>query len=494
MHKIWAIKNEQQFTAEGDYQIQLTITTGSENLGCFFGLSELVLSSNMEFDKVPVRPFKPSPSVGNALVCYSVLSTTGKALSMSSEGSLNWTTPQDAQNQIWYFVEKNGGYLMVNMENDRLYHLANETETIWAVADNTTGQGFFLLPQATENDSTTRLTVEGESAFLFQSVHSGFARAAQIYEIPCGVLGSNYITYLKTISGLIKPMQYPLSEIQADELVVPMGQKPDSEYYIYTEDKGTVSNGEVFELEMHLNTEPVEGLEGFIYFDWNRDGVFETTQPFTVGKTSTIKVTVPTEAKEGKSRVRIRLTDNGFAGADDEVSGQIFDWILYILEGQPESYNLSVKANDDNRGTVSASTEAGWNAPCIVNATPKGNSTFVCWREGLQIVSLDKEYKFTLDHETELTAYFSPNTDNTSTGIEEQLTEKNQLIQISAENRYIKIQSNAQVKKVLVFLPNGQLVAQSNSSSVRLQNVSAGSYIVKVYTDAADETAKIYLK
>ena len=494
VHKTWILKNNNEFTAEGDYQIQLTITTGSENLGCFFGLSEVILTPDEDFNKVPVRPFKPSPSVGNALVCYAMLSTSGKALQLSAEGQLNWTEPQDAQDQIWYFVEKDGGYLMVNMKDDRIYHLAGETETLWAVADNKAGQGFFFLPLATQNDSTTRLTVNGEAAFLFQSVHNAFSRAAQIYEIPCGTLGSNYITRLKVSGDVIKPMQYPLAEVHLDELTQPLGQQPESEFYIYTEDKATAAAGSKIQIDLQLNAAPVEGMEGYIYFDWNRDGIFEMTQKIDLAQQSTVMVTLPNQVKEGKSRVRIRLTDNGMTGADNEVSGQIFDWMLNLTTAAPESFQLQVKANDDHRGEVSATTTAGWNIPCTVKATPKGNATFICWREGLQILSLDAEYAFTLNHETQLVAYFSPKTNDIPTGIEANLAEKHQVIKITAEDQVIRVQSSAKIKKVLVFHPNGQLVAQSNDAIVHLHGMAAGTYIIKVYSETSDETAKILIK
>ena len=155
---------------------------------------------------------------------------------------------------------------------------------------------------------------------------------------------------------------------------------------------------------------------------------------------------------------------------------------------------MTVVANSDDRGEVTPTSDKGANKACEVKATPKGNAVFVCWKEGNNIVSLDATYKFTLTHETHLTAVFSPNTDEVISGIGNQFAENDQMVNISANHKQIKVVSNAKVQKILVFSPNGSLVAQSNDATLNLTGAAAGTYIVKVYTDCADKTAKLLIK
>jgi hypothetical protein len=118
-------------------------------------------------------------------------------------------------------------------------------------------------------------------------------------------------------------------------------------------------------------------------------------------------IQVPSDAKEGKTRMRIRITDNGLTDAEDEAYGQIFDAILQVVAAQ-EEYRLTAKPNDATRGTVRIERNGD---EVVVKAIAEGDARFVAWREGNQQLSTSLKYTFTLDHNTDLTAVFTPNTD-----------------------------------------------------------------------------------
>ena len=448
-------------------------------------------------DLYEVRPFLASAEVGKAGYLYVMTNAKGQALEMAADGSLSWQTKNDNDAQIWYFVgtsSRGGGYLLVNQKNHQTLSLKGETDTRWVVAEDMAHNGYNFRPFATKDDVKTNLTVEGESALTFHSVHTKFARHNQIYELPCGTLGGHYLTRMNISGEVVKPMQYPLASKVGTIVTTLNAPAPSDWYTIYSKDEAVVAPGQQFVVYTKLNAMPLEGQTAFLYCDWNHDGIFEASYDVNLQQESETKITVPAEATPGKVRLRFRLTDNGMTGADEEVTGQIFDCLLQVVSEAPAEPTLTAVSSSEERGTVSPESDKGLNKECEVKATPKGNAIFVCWREGNNVVSLKSTYTFTLDHETHLTAFFSPNTDETISGIGSQFAENNQLVKICAQNKQIKVITDANVKRVLVFTPNGALVAQSKSSLVQLNGTAAGSYIVKVYTDRADKTAKILIK
>ena len=468
----------------------ITWQAGPNRIGSYWKLIE-------SEDLYEVRPFLATEKIGNAGYLYAVSNAKGQHLEMSAEGSLSWKEQNDSDEQTWYFVgvsSHDGGYLIVNQKYQKPYTLPGQTDTRWIVLDSPKGDGYIFRPVATKDDASTNLEVEGESALAFRSVHSQFARNNQVYELPCGTLGNHYLTRLNITGDVIKPMQYPLAVMSNNSIVTNDAEAPNYWYTLYTHDKAIVAPGKKFTVSTSLNAVPLVGQKGFLYCDWNHDGIFEATFKMTLSQHTETAITVPAEATEGKARLRFRLTDNGMSEADDEVTGQIFDCMLYIANETSVEPTLTVLANSEERGSVSPATDSGMDKACEVTATPKGDAIFVCWREGNNVVSLEQTYKFTLNHETTLTAYFSPNTQDEISGINNHFAEKNQMVTISANHKQIKVISNANVKKVLVFTPTGALVAQSNTTSVDLSNATTGTYIVKVYTDVADQTTKIIIK
>lgn len=448
-------------------------------------------------DLYEVRPFMVSSEVGKSGYLYTMTNSKGMALEMGNDGALSWKEKNENDAQLWYFVgtsNHDGGYVIVNQKNHQTISLKGEKETRWAVYEDAKRDGYNFRPFATKEDVQTNLTIDGEASINFQSVHTKFARHNQIYELPCGTLGEQYLIRMNISGSIVKPMQYPLAAISGNTVVTPNASTPKDWYTLYAQDQAIVAPGQEFTVSTLLNAQPLVGQEGFLYCDWNHDGIFEASYKMDLKQQSETKISVPATATPGKVRLRFRLTDNGLTGADEEVTGQIFDCLLQVVKEAPAEPTLTVMSNSDERGSVSPESDKGLNKECEVKATPKGNAIFVCWREGKNVVSLDATYQFTLNHETQLTAYFSPNTDESISGIDHQLSENNQIIKISAQHKQIKVMTDAKVKKVLVFSTNGALVAQSDAATVNLSGAAAGSYIVKVYTDTADNTAKILIK
>jgi len=92
-----------------------------------------------------------------------------------------------------------------------------------------------------------------------------------------------------------------------------------------------------------------------VWFDWNRNGVFETTewyQPYTTGLTGTIQVTVPLNAQMGLTRMRVRSRGAGnINGAGDGCTS--------FGSGEGEDHQISI--GDPNQYTWT-SIPAGFTA------------------------------------------------------------------------------------------------------------------------------------
>ena len=212
-----------------------------------------------------------------------------------------------------------------------------------------------------------------------------------------------YISELSlTGEGAYKPLNYPITSASGKESAVP------TEWFsLYVRDKAEVLPGKALALAITMNKTPEAGFEAFAYFDWNRDGIFETVTTLDVALTMSATIPVPADAKEGKTRMRIRITDNGLTDAEDEVVGQIFDAILTVLPADKD-FEFSVTTSDTTRGSVSYQRNGD---EVTIKAAPQGNARFLAWREGNRQFTTTATHTFTLDRSMHLTAYFTPNTD-----------------------------------------------------------------------------------
>ena len=87
-------------------------------------------------------------------------------------------------------------------------------------------------------------------------------------------------------------------------------------------------------------------------------------------------------------------------GTDNSLVVEINEDVTYTAIFEPASYNLTVRANDDNYGTVSAtsgtstgtSIKVGHNMEATITATANPGYYFVNWTKGTEVVSSDNPY------------------------------------------------------------------------------------------------------
>ena len=394
--------------------------------------------------------------------------------------------------QNWYFVGENNqsGYRIVN---SKTHQSVGGADARWSVLTGSTGAAtYFFRPTATRTEEGTALAVEGDSLWQFVAQRSAYARKNQIYEMPCGKIGVRYIQHMSIDGDVMRIMEYPLPSLKTGQLMPGKATKPSGWYVLYTQDKAAVWGN--FRMHVTMSGAPAAGEQIFVYADWNRDGVFETMQEVEPARIMDFDVVVPENAQPGPTRLRVRYTDNGLAGAEDEVTGYIYDIVVEVVE-RPETFVVTARPNDPIRGQVSQERFEGVNDACTVKATPLGNAQFVCWREGHRVLAGSEELAFVLMANRQLTAVFSPNTDDTPVGIGAvEGNGQNLLVDVQADGRRIEVETTAEVTRVMVFDVNGALVATAQGKVVELPQVVPGTYIVKVFTREAHQAVKVAVK
>lgn len=457
-----------------------------------------------------VRPFTPCDELGKTDFTYTLVAGSGLALQSSGEGTLSWAEKTEANEQAWYFVGEgnvSGGYLIANVKNpthtinasaDGLSVGESEAPTRWYVVETyVEGVPFYSFrPFASKDEAGSELTVDGVSLVQVRAIRSSFSTSAQIYQMPCGSLGDVYVSRASISGeGVLTPLAYPLSTLNGGG-ITEESTKPSTWFTLFTHSKPVVAIGKSFDLHLNLSGEPTDMDEVYVYFDWNRDGVFETTVKMDAAREMTATIDVPADAKAGKSRVRVRLTNNGLSDPEDDAAGQIIDFV-FNAETAGDTYTVTAVPNDAERGTVTLSPEGGSQTAgtaMTASITRKGNSDFVCWREGNNVLSVDEVYTFTVDHNTHLVACFSPNSYATLGMDDDLVAGQNVLVTIAPGQEKIDIVTDAKVHRVLLYTTGGQLMIQTDERQLDTSNLTAGTYIVKVYTDKADASAKVLVK
>lgn len=434
---------------------------------------------------------------------YALAVTDGQWL--AAENGTLVLAPKGAENKFaWCFVgtsNKNEGIYLVNMaeptkvltlNDDGSYGFAEpEQGTRWFVAEKETDNGSMALTfvpyDQKDNADAAYLTVGGISDFILANYRSGYSLATQIYFLPCGVLDEGYIATLDLTGEQVqKELNYQAA-------------KPNDYYTLYTVEKATVTRGEPFNLAAQLSGMG-EGTVAYVYFDWNRDGLFETVLSYDTDEIAD-EIEVPEDAVVGKSRMRVRITNNALADAEDDAVGSIYDFIVYVAEPQAKRL-ITVKPNGADRGTAAilvgeeqlGSYEANYGETVTAMATPANDLEFVCWKDNRTVVSADAEYSFTVTEHADLVACFTPNsTFETDVQIAES-DQKNLVYDLVQGTDEIQVVTDAKVKMVYVFAPNGTLVGKSKTKKVSVAGLSEGTYIVKVVTAIGDGSKKIVLK
>lgn len=329
------------------------------------------------------------------------------------------------ENNAWYFVsasnEREGvvianynyeGYTLNLIDGQLLFSKVDEPSR-WYIKEVTGSGGRFynIIPFAYKESGEYLLTVEGENLFSLTDFRTDFAKSLQFYYYPCGerVNGGTY-QYLTNVSvtgeNVLRELNYTATA------------RPATYYELVVSSKGTVSVGLPFLLNIEgcslgTATNNITGMELYVYFDWNGDGVFETClEKMSEEASYTTEIAVPADASLGLHRMRIRATTNELGGPEEDVSGCTYDFILNVATAQPLR-TVSVQSNAATRGEVTLSQEGNafaYDTELTATALPLGNSSFLYWKDGKTILSTESTFTFKVTQNMELTAYFSPNT------------------------------------------------------------------------------------
>lgn len=144
------------------------------------------------------------------------------------------------------------------------------------------------------------------------------AKRLGIYNLPCGAAGPAYLrSCTVTGEGVTGTLDYHAAAAPAD-------------YYLMVRtDTICLEPGGAFTLDYEA-----AGMDDTYavtaYFDWNADGVFETSHSFMNARSGRLELAVPDTVRAGKVRLRIRLNNTDFDEAEDEVYGHTYDFMMHI--------------------------------------------------------------------------------------------------------------------------------------------------------------------
>lgn len=460
---------------------------GTTNGGSHWSIQETVYTFE-------VQPFTPSEAVGKSGTLYHMVIGNKYVAA-----NLTTAEPAEVDALNWYFVgESNaaGGYQIVSAATHETVKTTSGMDK-WIVNENhSAGVTSYYFTSATDN--AERFTVGGESLMTFKKARSSFARNTQIYDLPCGALANSMYIASASIAGdaATHRLTYPIrTQSGLSKTSTAQAVAPTSWYKLNVLDQAVLRKGRACELTLKLSKDPVGGESVFVYFDWNRDGVFETAYTLTAARTMTQDISVPADAVAGPSRMRVRLTYNGLADAEDDVQGQCIDFAMQITEddGAP-AFVASARPNDPTRGTAEIHGDTAV-------ATAFGNSTFICWKEGHRSVSVSKNYRFgTLTHNLNLVAIFAADTndpygESVLTGIDRaQVEDVAESVKISMESREIRVKTGGKLYGLRLYDTEGRLVRHTPAEILSTEGLAPGVYIVKALTAKSGTTAKVCVK
>ncbi len=398
VHKMWSQTAAEASQATDPLIISLGISKGSANVGCFFGLSSLVLSTGEYVE--PEQPVEDGPLLqpGAESRVYNIVwkSNTTSYMAEQLGGKVTVVSYDVTQRMFWeviptdvehvYYVRNTatGRYMgSCNMTPGSASRVTTSAEPIPYYIHRTAGTGAEIAGchwmsstdcegYADEESGPRALNKDGASSYVITwqagtsragsywkfyettdlyeprvpAGHSAYAKSAQIYHVPCTATGSNYVRSLTA-----GPLQY-----QAEA-------QPANAYTLYVASKGEATLDGALELQLSYDAALQTGVKAWACFDWDRDGEFETLHELPATETASLSVPVPEDAKEGRTRMRIRLDESGAENPDYDAIGQVVDFILNVKRAgmpdaiaQPEAVVRHCVAVNDRVITVTGST------------------------------------------------------------------------------------------------------------------------------------------
>ena len=528
-HKVWEMTSTETVESDGQLTLTFTITKGTENKGCFFGLSEVTLSTSEVVAPEP-EP-EPTPDASGKIYYIQWKNTGTNHITESKDTYLTVSAKNTGKAQFWEFIptNKTDCYYIKNVVTGRYLGSCNKApssasrittsttpvEYYVGATSATSGEiaGCHYLsstdcadysnegagPRALNKDGasdyvitwqagTSRVgsywkLVETTDTFV-KPQHTALAKSLNIYFNPCGVAGGNFITSAK-VHG----------EGALDHIVYESANKPSSWHVPYPHDYGKVVRGSTFDISITLKNTPAADLKANAYFDWDANGEFEVTAPIVLnGTAGTASISVPETASADPMRMRIRINSNGLDLAEDDVEGFVYDFHLTATEPQ-EGRTASVSVNDNQRGEATLSSKEKnypYGTTITAKATPKGNATFVCWREEGVVVSTEAEYTFTVDRNVNLKAYFTANT-MPGTKVETLEAQQGEEIRICIEDNNIVATAEGEVQSLSLYTIDAAMVAQCSGNTMSIAHITQGTYILRATTANGYKNIKLYL-
>ncbi|MBR1651930.1 MAG: hypothetical protein IJ692_00900 [Alloprevotella sp.] len=286
-----------------------------ENADATLGVTAYATTERIFWEFVPT---------GNAN-CYYMRNATTKRYVMSCAGAQKDQISTQAA-PVEYYVDASGGYVRFTSTDCANYSNTSATPN-GLNKDGASSNVIVWAAGASNNNSWWKLA---ETEYLFESrtslPHTSFMKSAQIYDNPCATTSDVYVTSVAAAGHADDAaLKYPFSGTSAS--------KPSNGYVLYTKSRGEMRRGQEFTVTVKLSKTPSEGDDVLLYFDYDRDGEFEVClHPDKVQRTMTFTTTTPEDAVLGESRMRLRLTNNGLAGADDEACGQTLDCVVRTVD------------------------------------------------------------------------------------------------------------------------------------------------------------------
>lgn len=308
-------------------------------------------------------------------------------------------------------------------------------------------------------------------------VHTPYALSHQLYKLPCGSIGDTWFSEV-TIGN---EFHYPMATITNP---APKVTSKPSKYVIQSRDAAIVFPGMETNISVSLNKVPADNNRIFLYADWNRDGEFEHSQELANLQTQEINISVPSDALVGRSRLRLRLTNNSLTGADDDIYGEVIDILVNIVEPSSTLIVPELRVNDKARGTVLWSDDTA-------TASPLGNSLFLYWGEGLRIHSTEAICAAPAGNTPRVfTAYFSANT---------QILDGIDPVILNRTDSGLEIRNNDNMIEapgtniILIFAIDGNCAKSVCADILDATGLPSGIYIIKAISNIGTATKKIIL-
>lgn len=280
--------------------------------------------------------------------CYYIQNVTSKRYVQSSKTPGESKQIKVGNTPVEFEIKQN-----TNGDFKGYYYLCSTDQTIDNTKDGTLGlnyasaQGQVVAYHIRYNRGNSYWDIQ-ESAYDYEAPapieRSEYCKRLGIYILPCGDKGAAYLKSL-SITGengnVTNALNYTASA------------QPGNYYNMVRTDSAEVIKGKTFNLKYEA-----EGMTSdytvTAYFDWDKDGVFESKHEFLSNKSGSAEITVPAEAAEGKSRMRIRVNDNGLDGADDDVNGATYDFQIFVTNDPTVTKVNDIVANNGTNATASS--------------------------------------------------------------------------------------------------------------------------------------------